>query len=122
MWVPHKSPEVSNPTHLQYIDGAVLLASSGDPYARDALPRYAGKKVSATKVSRVVGVVVAGERDSSIFIWPEFWAAAISSNRSAMLDDIPICISMGFSCSARTSVYARSGLPIATPTIFATSA
>ena len=37
-------------------------------YARYALPRYAGKNTSATKVSSVVGVVFAGERGSSIFM------------------------------------------------------
>src|ERR1039457_947467 len=90
-------------------------------YARDAFPQYAGKKISATKVSRVVGVVFAGERSSRIFMWPELSASAISSNRSAMLDDIPIWISTGFNCAAGTWLYARSALPIAAPTIFATS-
>src|ERR1700680_1228815 len=93
-----------------------------DAYALDAFPRYTGKKISAMKVSRVVGVAFGGERSSSIFMWPELSASAISSNRSAMLDDIPICISTGFNCTAGTSLYARSALPIAAPTIFATSA
>jgi hypothetical protein len=55
----------------------------------------------------VVGVVFAGDRGSSIFMWPELSASAISSNRSAMLDDIPICISTGFNCAAGTSLYVR---------------
>jgi hypothetical protein len=50
-------------------------------YALDAFPRQAGKKISATKLSRVVEVVFAGERGSSIFMWPELSASAISSNR-----------------------------------------
>jgi hypothetical protein len=54
-------------------------------------------------------------------MWPELSASAISSNRSAMLDDIPICISTGFNCAAGASLYARSSLPIAAPTIFAVS-
>src|SRR5215467_1332935 len=60
-------------------------------YADRDFPLYRGTNVSAMNVSRDVGVVLARDRGSRARMWPEFSEADISSRRSAILADMPIC-------------------------------
>src|ERR1700728_3350270 len=84
-------------------------------------PSYTGTNSSVTNVSYEVAVVFFEERDSSGRMYPEFMEATISRMRLAMSVCMPIRVTAARKSLSGIWTYARLGLPMAWPMMWATS-
>src|SRR6185369_9853958 len=89
--------------------------------AATACPRYAGTKTSFTKASNDVGVVFFADRGSSPTTRPSLMPSHISRKDCVKFCEKPMLARIPAISSFGACMYARSGLPIPAPIIFATS-